>query len=104
MKDKKRRGPSSNRSGREQLQHDGGERVTSNREQAYSIDNNSVRRGPLNQTSQSVNRTATNVPRAKKEAKKMRQYESNSIDEEEFQDCKYPYLISFRPFRLHQPH
>ena len=29
----------------------------------------------------------------RKEAKNLRKYDSNSIDEEEFQDCKYIYTL-----------
>ena len=45
----------------------------------------------------SVNKSATMNASVKnrKEAKNLRKYDSNSIDEEEFQDCKYKQQVSF---------
>jgi hypothetical protein len=42
-----------------------------------------------NNLNKSVNRSVNQSARQRREVKKLQKYDSNSIDEEEFQDCKF---------------
>ena len=64
----------------------------------------STNHGGLNQSVQSKFKNSQHMNRSKKEAKKIQRCESNSIDEEEFQDCKfYSLLVNSCMHRLHKP-
>ena len=53
-----------------------------------------------NNLNKSVNRSANmnQSARQRREVKKLQKYDSNSIDEEEFQDCKCLNILLIHPF------
>ena len=55
-----------------------------------------------NNLNKSVNRSANmnQSARQRREVKKLQKYDSNSIDEEEFQDCKFSIFYCFILFIL----
>ena len=55
-----------------------------------------------NNLNKSVNRSANmnQSARQRREVKKLQKYDSNSIDEEEFQDCKCLNILLIHPFYI----